>query len=90
MCVRHADIHRREARNRARRLGCRPWTAGGKGRPPLTVKAVAAGDADVVICESILADALEARAVLNKRIARLKAELTQAKREARSRADGWT
>lgn len=63
---------------------------GGKGRPPLTVKAVASGDTDVMICESMLADALGERAALNKRIARLKTEVTQAKREARLRTEGWT
>lgn len=89
MCERHGAIHRQEALKRGRARGSKPWIPGGKGCPPLRVRAVANGDTDIIICESMIADALAERATLTKRIARLRTELTKAKREAVLRAEGW-
>lgn len=82
-CELHREIRRRESLEYQRRKGVQPWTPGGKGRPPqLVCRRV---DVEVALQESMLADALSERAALDRRIARLRSELTIARRTATKR-----
>lgn len=80
LCVRHRVAHRRESLDRARRKGGKEWRPGGKGRPPDVVRS--RHDAEVMLRESMLADAESELKALTFRIAGLKRELTVARREA--------
>jgi hypothetical protein len=82
MCLRHADAHRREQVERARRRGGGEWTPGGKGRPPNIARRKA--DVETQLQRAMLADALAERAALDKRIARMRGELTLALKRARN------
>lgn len=36
LCVTHLEKQRKYARERMRKMGCKPWVPGGPGRPPLS------------------------------------------------------
>lgn len=79
MCLRHLELRRRETNARNRKRGVPEWN--GRGRPPRVVSESVG--AEVALQEAMLADMLEEYAALGRRIARAKADLTTAKREAR-------
>lgn len=84
LCARHLEIKRRESNASNRKRGIKAWVPGSKGRPPLGTQRAA--ETEVAIQRAMLADAMEERRSLDKRIAFMKGTLTTALRVARNRS----